>query len=93
MYMRNLQACGEGICISGLPAAIEIMQSRAVWHRRIRGAHAAERRAENCGKVLKGKTRGRRKQKMRGGESERQPEKAKEERRSEERKIMAGGKV
>lgn len=40
MYMRNLQACGKGICTSGLPAAIEIMQSSAMRHRRIRGVRS-----------------------------------------------------
>jgi len=67
--MRNLQACGKGICTSGLPAAIEIMQSRAMRHRRIRGARGVERRAENCGNALKGNIRQKRKEKMRGGES------------------------
>lgn len=40
MYMRNLRACGKGICTSGLPAAIEIMQSSAMRHGRIRGVRS-----------------------------------------------------
>lgn len=91
--MRNLQACGKGICTSGLPAAIEIMQSRAMRHRRIRGVCGVERRAENCRNALKGKNstekKGENERKRKQVQSEKEKEQWRKKREIEKNKWMA----
>lgn len=90
MYMRNLQACGKGICTSGLPAAIEIMQSSAMRHRRIRGVRSRVSGGRRTKRKNSGEEKGeneRRRKRVTAGGGER--ERGNEERKGEKNKWMA----
>lgn len=84
MYMRNLQACGKGICTSGLPAAIEIMQSSAMRHRRIRGVRSRVSGGRRTKRKNSGEEKGeneRRRKRVTAGGGERKRERGNEERK------------